>query len=121
MNDKASTVTLAHARRGKISKKPSFQPEDIELGPNHTITTLPEAKCLDTWWTHHLSAVKSVQENICKARKALFAFGKIEAFQGHLNPLSAVSIYKTCVLPILLYGSEKWLLTQSSVDLLERF
>jgi len=54
-------------------------------------------------------------------RKAFFAYGKIDAFHGHLNPLSATSIFKTCVVPILLYGSETWLLDSSSITLLERF
>lgn len=48
-------------------------------------------------------------------------FGKIEAFHGHLNPLSALSIYKSCVLPVLLYGCENWLLDLSSLKLLESF
>ena len=49
--------------------------------------------CLGTWWKYNLSAIRSVQENIVKARRAFFAFGKIDAFQGHLNPLSAVNIF----------------------------
>ena len=35
-------------------------------------------------------AIRSIQENISKARRAFFAFGKINTFQGHLNPLSAL-------------------------------
>ena len=48
-------------------------------------------------------------------------FGRIDAFQGLLNPLSALGIFKTCVLPILLYGCETWLLDLTSVKLLESF
>ena len=64
---------------------------------------------------------RSVQENIIKARKAFFAFGSIQAFQGNLNPLSAISVFESCVLPILLYGCETWLLDSSTIQLLERF
>ncbi len=56
-----------------------------------------------------------------KARKAFFAFGRIEAFQGHLNPLSANSIYESCVIPLLLYGSDTWLLDSTTIHLLDRF
>ena len=88
---------------------------------DESIHFVPEAKCLGVWWNHNLSAYKSVNENICKARRAFFVFGKMHAFHGHLNPLSAISIYKTCVLPVLLYGSDTWLLDSSSIDALERF
>ena len=104
----------------KVTQLP-FHPELIDLDQSCDITTVPEAKCLGVWWSHNLSAHRSVQENICKARKAFFAYGKIDAFHGHLNPLSATSIFKTCVVPILLYGSETWLLDSSSITLLERF
>ena len=103
----------------KITRQP-FYPEQINVD-NCAITTVAKAKCLGVWWSHNLSAHRSIQENICKARKAFFAFGKVDAFHGHLNPLSATSIYKTCVLPILLYGSETWLLDSSCLLLLERF
>ena len=105
----------------KITCQP-YHPEQISLAQcNTNITTIPEAKCLGTWWSSNLSALCSVQENICKARRVFFAFGKIDAFQGHLNPLSAVSIFKTCVIPILLYGCETWLLDSSTILLLEHF
>ena len=67
---------------------------------DESIDFVPEAKCLGVWWNHNLSAYKSVNENICKARRAFFVFGKMHAFHGHLNPLSAISIYKTCVLSL---------------------
>ena len=46
-------------------------------------------KCLRYWWSWDLSATKAVDEAIKKARRAFFAYGAIEAFQGKLNPLSA--------------------------------
>ena len=96
--------------------------------PNHDQINLPssnfdviaEEKCLGVWWKYNLSASQSVQENM-KARKAFFAFGKIDAFQGNLNPLSAVNIFETCVIPVLLYGCETWLLDSSTILLLELF
>ena len=95
-------------------------PDCIKL-PNLNITTVESAKCLGVWWQYNLSAERAVQENISKARRAFFAFGKIDAFHGNLNPLSTSSIYDTCVLPILLYGCETWLLNTSSLSQLERF
>ena len=37
-------------------------------------------------------------------------------FQGGLNPLSTGSIIQTCVMPVLMYGSENWLLTINQLD-----
>ena len=59
--------------------------------------------------------------NISKARKAFFVSGSIGAFQGHLNPLSSRCIYMTCVLPVLLYGSENWVLSDELLSDLESF
>ena len=42
------------------------------------------------------------------------------AFQGELNPLNSRSIYLTCILPILLYGCENWILNDSLLDRLDR-
>ena len=66
------------------------------------------AKCLGYWWSWDLSASKAVDEAIKKARRAFFAFGAMGAFQGQLNPVSTRSIYETCVVPVLLFGSENW-------------
>ena len=43
------------------------------------------------------------------------------AFQGKLNPLSSCSIFVTCILPILLYVCETWILDTSTITNLERF
>ena len=55
------------------------------------------------------------------AISAFFAFGRIDAFQGHLNPLSSINIFETCVIPVLLYGCDTWLLDSSTILLLEQF
>ena len=94
--------------------------EPIKL-PDLTITPVHNAKCLGIWWQHNLSADRAVQENISKARRAFFAYGQLEAFQGNLNPLSSSSIFESCVLPILLYGCETWLLNVTSLSALESF
>ena len=43
------------------------------------------------------------------------------AFQGKLNSLSSSSIFITCILLILLYGCETWILDSSTIARLERF
>ena len=56
-----------------------------------------------------------------KARRAFFAFGAMGAFQGQLNLVSTRSIYETCVVPVLLFGSKNWILTDSMLHQLESF
>ena len=58
---------------------------------------------------------------IKKARRVFFAYGAMGAFQGKLNPLSGKTIFDTCVVPVLLFGSENWILTDSQLDHLEAF
>ncbi len=77
-----------------------------------------EGKCLGFWWKGDLLATSAVEENIRKARRAFFHYGSIGAFQGDLSPLSSRHVLETCVMPVLLYGSENWIMTE---NLLESF
>ena len=56
-----------------------------------------------------------------QARRAYFSYGGLGAFQGKLKPISSKTIYETCAVPILLYGCENWILTDSQLDHLEDF
>ena len=78
-------------------------------------------KCLGYWWVRDLTASKQVDENIKKARRTFFHYGTLGTFQGNLNPLSTGSIIQTCVMPVLMYGSENWVLTDKSIVQLESF
>ena len=69
-------------------------------------------KCLGYWWKSDLSASRSVEENIQKARRAFFHYGSIGIFQGDI---------KSCVMPVLLYGSENWILMDALIRRLEAF
>ena len=42
-------------------------------------------------------------------------------FHGVLNPLSSKSIVECCVMPVLMYGSESWVLNSSLLSKLESF
>ena len=71
-----------------------------------------QAKCLGYWWESNLLSRKGVDENIAKAHGCFFHYGSIGSFQGDINPLSTKSVIDTCVMPVLLYGSENWVLTE---------
>ena len=103
----------------RISRK-KHDPEVIQLGDIQLPTT-SAVKCLGVWWQYNLSASRAVLENISKARKAFFALGGTGVFHGSLNPLSGRSIFESCILPILLYGCETWLLDTTSIKALEDF
>ena len=51
-----------------------------------------------------------------RARPAL-----THAHIAHHNPLSSRSVIESCILPVLLYGSETWVLNSSLLNLLESF
>ena len=87
-------------------------------------TSLPiekSVKCLGVLWDNSTSSKACVNERIQKARAAFFANGQLGAFQGLLNPLSSRSIIESCIIPILLYGSENWVLNYSLLEALESF
>ena len=50
-----------------------------------------------------------------------FTFVPLGAFQGKLNPIWSKVIYETCVVSILLYGCENWILTNSIIDQIVAF
>ena len=80
-----------------------------------------EGKCLGYWWRGELMANRAVEEGIKKARRSFFHFGSIGVFQGDLSPLSSRTVVESCVLPVLLYGSENWVLTEQLISRLEAF
>ena len=42
-------------------------------------------------------------------------------FPGQLNPLSSRSLIESCVIPVLMYGSESWTLSKTLLNKLESF
>ena len=40
---------------------------------------------------------------------------------GKQNPLTSSELYTVCVLPVCLYGSESWVLTEMMIDTIEHF
>ena len=95
-------------------------PEHLSLFDSN-IPTLPQAKCLGFLWSNTLSAKPGIEHNINKARKQFFALGSSGCFLGYSNPLSAREIVESCVIPVLLYGAENWIIDETSLNLLERF
>ena len=89
--------------------------EGVKLSSNS------EGKCLGFWWRRDLLATRAIEEGIKKARKAFFYYGSIGAFQGDLSPLSTKSVIETCVLPVVLYGAENWIMTHTLIEKLNRF
>ena len=55
-----------------------------------------------------------------KCVDAFFGYGSLGVFQGSLNPLSSASVIECCMLPVLLYGAENWILTPALLGRLER-
>ncbi len=89
-------------------------------GIDISIPTTSAARCLGAWWTPNLSCSRWIEENIKKARAAFFARGS-GVFHGTLNPLSSRSIVESCILPVLLYGAESWILNSTLLQKLESF
>ena len=79
------------------------------MDPPPSVAGLPveeSVKCLGVWWCSNSTSRKSVEERLCKARRAFFANGDLGAFHGLLNPLSSRSLVESCVMPVLMFGAE---------------
>ena len=59
-------------------------------------------------------ASRSVEENIRKARKSLWKFGCISRRLEPPIAISTRSIIETCVMPVLLFGCENWILSKTN-------
>ena len=94
------------------------------LSPSFRSGLLPlnqSTKCLGVWWNSAPSSRQSVDERLNKARGAFFVNGQLGAFHGLLNPVSSRSIVESCVFPVLMYGSESWILNSTLLSKLESF
>ena len=78
-------------------------------------------KCLGVWWDSSSSSKISITERINKARSAFFSHGKLGTLNGLLNPLSSRSVIECCIVPVLMYGSESWVLNSILLSKLESF
>ena len=63
----------------------------------------------------------SIMERINKPRSAFFSRGELGAFHGLLNPLSSHSLIECCIIPVLMYVSESWVLNSTLLSKLESF
>ena len=82
------------------------------------LTVESSVKCLGMWWDPSLSSKTSIMERINKVRSAFFSHW---AFHGLLNPLSSRSLIECCIIPVLMYGSESWVLNSTLLSKLESF
>ena len=106
-----------------VAFKKAKEPADTgEVGIDECSFPVREtATCLGYQWKYDLSALHAIQIRVQKARRAFFQYGSIYAFQGKLSPLSCSSIVEMCILPILFYGVENWVMSPESIQILESF
>ena len=96
------------------------QPSTMSIGET-TIASASSSTCLGVKWSHDLSPTESINHNIAKARQAFFAHRANGIAYGEQNPLSSSELFEVCVLPVCLYGSENWILTEPMISSLDQF
>ena len=121
--DYALTLNQRSAKSSPCVRQslPRQPPSATSAPTQHQLIPCESAKCLGYWWSWDLSSTKAIHEAIAKARHAFFYFGSLGAFMGKLNPLTGRAIYETCVIPVLLYGCENWVLSDDNIIILEAF
>ena len=88
------------------------------LANTNYLPVVDSAKCLGIWWKAAPYSRESIKERITKARAAFYSHGQLGAFHGLLNPLSSRSLIEACIIPVLMYGSESWILNSSLLAML---
>ena len=78
-------------------------------------------KYLGVWWEYSSSSKISIADRINKACAAFFSRGDLGAFHGLLNPLSSRSLVESCIISVLMYGSESWVVNVTLLKRLESF
>ena len=81
--------------------------------------TQPFLQC--TGGKETLMANRTVEEGTKKASRSFFHYGTIGIFQSDLSPLSSHAVVESCVMPVLLYSCENWVLTEQLISCLETF
>ena len=120
--DNGLTLNLSTCEVLAVSlSKPTMTSPLCTVDSQFPLIPCESAKCLGYWWSWDLSRTKSIDVAIRKARRSFFSYGSLEAFQGKLNPLTGRAIYETCVIPILLYSCENWILSDTNITSLESF
>ncbi len=85
-----------------------------------SIPVANSARCLSAWWTMDLSP-DGLWKTSTKQRVLSLLMVAVHVFHGTLNPLSSRSIVESCVLRILLYGTETWILNTTLLKKLKSF
>ena len=82
---------------------------------NSHIPTKAAAKCLGYWWSRDLLSNRSVEENIKEGLRMFFQVRYSRVIPGRLQP-STKSVIDTCVISVLLYGHDNWILMEKSLS-----
>ena len=69
------------------------------------------------WVSGGKELMRSIVENIKKARRVFFLYDNIGAvFQGDLSPLSSCSVVESCVMPVPRFGCESLVMTRARTE-----
>ncbi len=89
---------------------------------------LGDQRILEEDEIHHLGILRSVgsstvsrtNERISRGRSSFFALNAVGARFGCLHPATTLKLYTTICLPIMLFGSELWVISKTEILMLER-
>ena len=96
----ANSLTLNSTKtEAVVFTKDSHEVQVMHVAGQHLHTQSGTKICLGVWLEHDLSSFKSIDENIAKARRALFPTKTLGALQGICNPLTSHSILEIFVIP----------------------
>ena len=71
-----------------FARRDGMKPPSVAgLLVEESVKCLGSVKYVGVWWCYNSTSRKSVEERICKARRAFFANSDLGAFHSLLNPL----------------------------------
>ena len=93
--------------KGKEVPPPSF---NINIRSEH-IQTVDEFCYLTYYFTRDFSNIREIDARLAKASTAFSMLRHVIWYRKTVSISARLSIFRSCVLPVLLYGSEVWSLT----------
>ena len=116
LNTSSLNVSVFESPEQARNKKHSF----AETAASHRWPINPELS--RGWYLQQFLAITGFfSPCISKASGAFFAHDQLGSFHGQLNPLSSRSLSESCVMPVLMFGSEFWHLNITLLSRLESF
>jgi hypothetical protein len=93
--------------------------QDITIGVQK-IDSVKHLTYLGTMITGNCNEMEEIQSRICTAKKSYYAL--LSTLKSkHTHRFTKIRLYKTVIRPVLTYGSETWVMTKKTENIINSY